>query len=164
MARRSLAPELPGLRRRFHDVIPFVWCCCRHVDCGVRHRSPLARLALAHAGLCCCVMASAAFLPRHGGAVAVLADGRAGLAGRASAGIARQLDISGVGLVRLAVPAQRRPAARAGRLDLLAAPAGACAWPMRTAASRRWRCCRTAWRRRSGARWRWLAAWRRAPK
>ena len=64
---------------------------------------PSSCLRWSHAGLCCCVMASAAFCP---GVVApllcLLMGARGWLVGR-SAAIARQLDISGVGLVRLAV-------------------------------------------------------------
>lgn len=64
---------------------------------------PSLALRVAHAGLCCCVMASAAVCP---GVVApllcVAAGALAWLGGRPS-GIARQLDISGVGRVRLTV-------------------------------------------------------------
>lgn len=64
---------------------------------------PSRGLRFAHAGLCCCVMASAAVCP---GVVApllcLLAGALAWLGGRPSA-IACQLDISGVGHVRLAV-------------------------------------------------------------
>ncbi|MTV37770.1 protein YgfX [Duganella radicis] len=64
---------------------------------------PSRGLRIAHAGLCCCVMASAAACP---GAVAsslcLLAGALAWRFGRPPA-IARRLDISGVGHVRLAV-------------------------------------------------------------
>jgi toxin CptA len=64
---------------------------------------PSRGLRIAHAGLCCCVMASAAACP---GVVApllcLLAGIVAWLGGRPPA-IARQLDISGVGQLRLAV-------------------------------------------------------------
>ncbi|NYE59391.1 toxin CptA [Duganella sp. 1224] len=64
---------------------------------------PSRGLRLVHAGLCCCVMASAAACP---GVVApllcLLAGALAWLRGRPPA-IARQLDISGVGHMRLAV-------------------------------------------------------------
>jgi len=64
---------------------------------------PSRGLRIAHAGLCCCVMASAAACP---GVLApllcLLAGALAWLGGRLPA-IARQLDISGVGQVRLAV-------------------------------------------------------------
>jgi toxin CptA len=64
---------------------------------------PSSCLRIVHAGLCCCVMASAAFCP---GVVApllcLLMGALAWRVGRPPA-IARQLDISGVGLVRLAV-------------------------------------------------------------
>lgn len=64
---------------------------------------PSRGLRLAHAGLCCCVMASAAACP---GIVAPLLCVSlavlAWLCGRPSA-IARQFDISGVGRLRLAV-------------------------------------------------------------
>lgn len=64
---------------------------------------PSFGLRVAHAGLCCCVMASAAVCP---GVVApllcVLAGALGWLCGRPPA-IARQLDISGVGHMRLAV-------------------------------------------------------------
>lgn len=64
---------------------------------------PSRGLRLAHAGLCCCVMASAALCS---GVVApllcLLAGALAWRGGRPSA-IAHQLDISGVGQLRLAV-------------------------------------------------------------
>lgn len=64
---------------------------------------PSRGLRLAHAALCCCVMASAAACP---GSVApllcLLAGVLAWLCGRPRA-IARRLDISGVGLLRLAL-------------------------------------------------------------
>jgi toxin CptA len=64
---------------------------------------PSRGLRIAHAGLCCCVMASAAACP---GVLApllcLLAGALAWLGGRLPA-IARQLDISGVGQMRLAV-------------------------------------------------------------
>lgn len=64
---------------------------------------PSRCLRIAHACLCCCVMTSAAVCP---GVVApslcLLAGALAWLCGRPPA-IARQLDISGVGQVRLAV-------------------------------------------------------------
>lgn len=64
---------------------------------------PSRGLRFAHAGLCCCVLASAALCP---GVVApllcLLAGALAWLVGRAPS-IAQQLDISGVGRVRLAV-------------------------------------------------------------
>jgi toxin CptA len=64
---------------------------------------PSRGLRIAHAGLCCCVMASAAFCPGVVAPLLCLLMGALGwLVGRSSA-IARQLDISGVGLVRLAV-------------------------------------------------------------
>lgn len=64
---------------------------------------PSRGLRFAHAGLCCCVLASAAFCPGVVAPLLCLLMGALGwLVGRSSA-IARQLDISGVGLVRLAV-------------------------------------------------------------
>lgn len=64
---------------------------------------PSRGLRFAHAGLCCCVLASAVLCP---GVVApllcLLAGVLAWLVGRAPS-IAQQLDISGVGRVRLAV-------------------------------------------------------------
>ncbi|MYM33395.1 hypothetical protein GTP44_17260 [Duganella sp. FT50W] len=64
---------------------------------------PSRGLRVAHAGLCCCVMASAAVCP---GVLApllcLLAGALAWLCGRPPA-IAHRLDISGVGHVRLAV-------------------------------------------------------------
>jgi toxin CptA len=64
---------------------------------------PSLGLRVAHAGLCCCVLASAAACP---GIVApllcVLAGGLGWLFGRPP-GIARRLDISGVGQIRLTV-------------------------------------------------------------
>jgi toxin CptA len=64
---------------------------------------PSRCLRLAHAGVCCCVMASAAACP---GVLApllcLLAGALAWLGGRLPA-IARRLDISGVGQVRLEV-------------------------------------------------------------
>jgi toxin CptA len=64
---------------------------------------PSLVLRVAHAGLCCCVMASAVVCP---GAVApclcLLMGALAGVRWRPR-GIAHQLDISGVGRVRLAV-------------------------------------------------------------
>ena len=64
---------------------------------------PSRGLRIAHAGLCCCVMASAAFCPGVAAPLLCLLMGALGwLVGRPQS-IARQLDISGVGLVRLAV-------------------------------------------------------------
>ncbi|WP_373987841.1 protein YgfX [Duganella sp. BuS-21] len=64
---------------------------------------PSCGLRIAHAGLCCCVLASAAACPGVAAPCLCLLMGVLGwLFGRPSA-IARQLDISGVGRVRLAV-------------------------------------------------------------
>jgi len=64
---------------------------------------PSRGLRLAHAGLCCCVMASAAFCPGVvAPALCLLSGALACWWGRPSA-IARRLDISGVGHVRLTV-------------------------------------------------------------
>lgn len=82
---------------------------------------PSRCLRFAHAGLCCCVMASAAACP---GVVApvlcVLAGALAWLCGRPLA-IAHRLDISGVGQMRLAVYQHND-----GALRLLA---GSTLWP-----------------------------------
>ena len=81
---------------------------------------PSPGLRVAHAGLCCCVMASGAACP---GVVApllcVLAGGLGWLLGRPH-GIARQFDISGVGQLRLTVQQQ------SGTLRLLD---GSTLWP-----------------------------------
>jgi toxin CptA len=81
---------------------------------------PSRGLRFAHAGLCCCVMASAAACP---GIVApllcLLAGALAWRCGQPSA-IARRLDISGVGHLRLAVYQHND-----GALRLL----GATLWP-----------------------------------
>ena len=64
---------------------------------------PSPGLRVAHAGLCCCVMASAAVCPGLAAPLLCLLAGVLGwLFGRPS-GIARRLDISGVGQVRLTV-------------------------------------------------------------
>jgi toxin CptA len=64
---------------------------------------PSRCLRFAHAGLCCCVMASAAICPGSVAPLLCLLVGALGwLFGRPSA-IARRLDISGVGLLRLAL-------------------------------------------------------------
>lgn len=64
---------------------------------------PSRGLRIAHAGLCCCVMASAVFCPGVAAPLLCLLMGALGWRAGRSAAIARQLDISGVGLVRLAV-------------------------------------------------------------
>ncbi|MFS2003447.1 hypothetical protein ACEN9F_07425 [Duganella sp. CT11-25] len=64
---------------------------------------PSSVLRVAHAGLCCCVMASAAVCPGVAAPwLCVLAGVFGWLFGRPP-GIARRLDISGVGQVRLTV-------------------------------------------------------------
>ncbi len=64
---------------------------------------PSLGLRIAHAGLCCCVMASAAVCPGVVAPLLCLLAGALGwLCGRPP-GIARRLDISGVGQLRLAV-------------------------------------------------------------
>ncbi|WP_343729945.1 protein YgfX [Duganella sp.] len=64
---------------------------------------PSLGLRIAHAGLCSCVMASAAVCPGVAAPLLCLLAGALGwLCGRAP-GNAHQLDISGVGQVRLAV-------------------------------------------------------------
>ncbi|MBV7535241.1 hypothetical protein KW842_05610 [Duganella sp. sic0402] len=64
---------------------------------------PSRGLRIAHAGLCCCVMASAAVCPGMlASALCLLSGALAGWFGRPSA-IARRVDISGVGQLRLAV-------------------------------------------------------------
>jgi toxin CptA len=64
---------------------------------------PSRGLRIAHAGLCCCVMASAAICPGMLASVLCLLSGAlAGWFGRPSA-ITRRVDISGVGQLRLAV-------------------------------------------------------------
>jgi toxin CptA len=87
---------------------------------------PSFGLRVAHAGLCCCVMASAAVCP---GVVApllcLLAGALAWLGGRPPA-IARQLDISGVGQVRLAVYQHNMGAHQGCALRLLG---GSTLWP-----------------------------------
>ena len=87
---------------------------------------PSRGLRFAHAGLCCCVMASAAVCP---GVLApllcLLAGALAWLAGRPSA-IARQLDISGVGHVRLTVYQTNGSQTNGSMLRLLG---GATLWP-----------------------------------
>jgi toxin CptA len=83
-------------------------------------------LRVAHAGLCCCVMASAAVCP---GVVApllcLLAGALAWLCGRPSA-IAHQLDISGVGQLRLTVYLQDTGMQQGAALHLLG---GSTLWP-----------------------------------
>lgn len=82
---------------------------------------PSRGLRIAHAGLCCCVMTSAAACPGVAAPCLCLLMGVLGwLFGRPSA-IAQELDISGVGRVRLAVYQQSGSALC--RLD------GATLWP-----------------------------------
>jgi toxin CptA len=73
---------------------------------------PSSVLRLAHAGLCCCVMASAAVCPGVAApSLCVLAGVLGWWRGR-PAGIASRLDISGVGQVRLTVYQQTGAALR----------------------------------------------------
>jgi len=64
---------------------------------------PSRGLRIAHAGLCCCVMASAAVCDGTAVSLLCLLAGALGWRFGRPAGIARRLDISGVGLMRLAV-------------------------------------------------------------
>lgn len=64
---------------------------------------PSRGLRIAHAGLCCCVMASAAACPGVLAPLVCLLAGALAWLGGGLPAIARQLDISGVGQVRLAV-------------------------------------------------------------
>jgi toxin CptA len=64
---------------------------------------PSLALRVAHAGLCCCVMASAAFCPGVVAPLLCVVLGALAWLGWHPPGIARQLDISGVGRLRLAV-------------------------------------------------------------
>jgi toxin CptA len=64
---------------------------------------PSRGLRIAHAGLCCCVMASAAACPGVLAPLLCLLTGALAWLGGRPPAIAHQLDISGVGQVRLAV-------------------------------------------------------------
>jgi toxin CptA len=64
---------------------------------------PSSVLRVAHAGLCCCVMASAVVCPGVAAPLLCVLTGVLGWLFGRQPGIARRLDISGVGQVRLTV-------------------------------------------------------------